>query len=115
MTVLRSRSVALTERFIELADRDLAPLGFEVVTPRSPADRGSHVSLRHAQAWAITQAAIAVGVIGDYREPGLCRFGFAPLHTTLEDVEEEAIERLVAVMQGETWRRFESGARPSVT
>ena len=43
------------------------------------------------------QALIEVGVVGDYREPGICRFGFAPLYLTLEEVDQ-AVDRLVEVM-----------------
>lgn len=114
LAAIRARSVELTERFIAGADRALAPFGFEVVTPRSPAARGSQVSLRHEFAWEIVQAAIEVGVVGDYREPGLCRFGFAPLYLTTDDVDE-ALERLVGVMTTEAWRPFAERPRPAVT
>jgi kynureninase len=98
---LRATSVALTERFIELADKHLAPLGFEVVTPRDPDARGSHVALAHKHAYAVVQAAVAAGVIGDFREPNLCRFGLSPKYNTLAEVEE-AIERIAAlVTQGD--------------
>lgn len=111
---LRRRSVELTEWFIELADRDLSPYGFEVVTPREPDRRGSHVSLRHEHAWEVVQAAIAAGVIGDFRDPGLCRFGFAPLYNTLDEVTD-AVARLVEVMEIGAWRPYSSTARPTVT
>ena len=60
----------------------------------SATQRGSHVSLAHDHAYEVIQAAIAAGVVGDYREPALCRFGFAPLYLTLDDVDE-AVDRLV--------------------
>lgn len=114
LLALRAHSVALTERFIALADERLAAHGFEVVTPRDPAARGSQVSLRHAQAWEVVQAAIDVGVVGDYREPGLCRFGFAPLYLQLDEVDE-AVDRLVGVMETEAWRPYAERPRPAVT
>ncbi len=95
---LRRHSVALTERFIELTDRRLARFGLVVASPRRSDRRGSHVSLAHPSARAIVEAAIAAGVIGDFREPNLCRFGFAPLHLTIGDVDE-AVDRLVSVME----------------
>jgi kynureninase len=111
---LRARSVALTSRFIALADRDLARHGFEVVTPREPERRGSHVSLRHSHAFEIVQAAIEAGVVGDFREPDLCRFGFAPLLTTMDDVDE-AVRRIAALMALEAWREDRHAVRHTVT
>jgi len=114
LVALRSRSVELTERFIAGADARLADWGFEVVTPRVADERGSHVSLRHDHAWEIVQALIGAGVIGDYREPGLCRFGFAPLYLTTDEVDE-AVDRIVEVMRAATWEPFSHVARPTVT
>ncbi len=111
---LRARSVALTSRFIALADRDLVRHGFEVVTPRDSAQRGSHVSLRHPHAFEVVQAAIEAGVVGDFREPDLCRFGFAPLLTTLAEVDE-AVRRIAALMELEVWRQDRFTVRHTVT
>jgi kynureninase len=111
---LRARSVALTSRFIVLADRDLARYGFEVVTPRAASERGSHVSLRHPHAFQVVQAAIEAGVVGDFREPDLCRFGFAPLLTTSEEVDE-AVRRIAALMELEAWREDRHSIRHTVT
>ncbi len=111
---LRATSVELTERFIALADEHLAAHGFTVVTPRDPERRGSQVSLHHDHAWEVVQALIADGVVGDYREPGICRFGFAPLYVTLDDVAE-AVERMVTVMTERRWRPYAETARPTVT
>ena len=79
---IRTKSVALTEWFIELADRALTEHAFEVVTPRNAERRGSHVALRHADAWQVSQALRARNVIADFRAPDLLRFGFAPLYNT---------------------------------
>jgi kynureninase len=98
LVALRARSVELTERFIALADERLVPLGFELVSPRNPDDRGSQVALRHEHAYGIIQAAIAAGVVGDYREPQLCRFGFAPKYNTIAEVDE-AVDRIVSLVE----------------
>ncbi|MDQ1628346.1 MAG: kynureninase [Actinomycetota bacterium] len=97
MSQVRQKSLSLTGLFISLADDVLAPLGFEVVTPRTDAERGSQVSLRHPQASAVVRALIARGVIGDFRQPDLARLGFAPLYVRHVDVVT-AVEHLVAVV-----------------
>ncbi len=83
---LRAKGVALTELLIALADEWLAPHGFAVASPRESARRGSHVCLRHPDAWQISQALIGAGVIGDYRAPDRLRLGPAPIITRFTDV-----------------------------
>jgi kynureninase len=93
---LRARSLALTDLFITLVDERL-PGVFEIATPREHERRGSQVSLRHPAAYGVVQALIARDVIGDFRDPDIARFGFAPLYNTLEDVET-AVARLEHVL-----------------
>src|SRR4029453_2570120 len=83
---LRAKSGALTELFIELVDERCAGSGVEVASPRDTAQRGSQVALRHTQGYAVMQALIARGVVGDFRAPDLMRFGFAPLYVGFADV-----------------------------
>ena len=99
MAEVRAKSLSLTSFFLELVDDVLVPLGFEPVTPREPAERGSQVSLRHEVAYGVVQALIARGVIGDYREPDLVRLGFAPLYVRHVDVVQ-AVAETVAVVEG---------------
>jgi kynureninase len=95
---VRRKSLSLTGLFLELADSALAPLGFATVTPRADDERGSQVSLRHPQAYAVVQALIGRGVIGDFREPDLVRLGFAPLYVRHVDVVT-AVEQTVACVE----------------
>ena len=86
MAAIRAKSLALTDLFIELVESTCAghPLG--LVTPREHARRGSQASFTHPHGYAVMAALIARGVIGDYREPEIMRFGFTPLYTSFADV-----------------------------
>jgi kynureninase len=91
---LHRKAIALTELIVALHDAWLAPLGFELATPREPERRGSHVALRHPQAWQITRALIErAGVVPDFRGPDAVRLGVAPLYTRHVDVWD-ALARL---------------------
>lgn len=86
MAAIRTKSLALTDLFIDLVEQRCAAHPLELVTPRAHANRGSHVSFTHPHGYAVMQALIARGVIGDYREPAIMRFGFTPLYTSYADV-----------------------------
>jgi kynureninase len=90
---LREKGVALTSYLIHLADEWLAPHGFRLASPRADARRGSHVTLYHRDAWQISQALIAAGVIGDFRTPDRLRLGPVPITTRFTDVWD-ALDRL---------------------
>ncbi|HEY5400719.1 MAG TPA: aminotransferase class V-fold PLP-dependent enzyme, partial [Trebonia sp.] len=82
---LRVKSLSVTGFFIDCADALLGG-AFEVVTPRSPRHRGSQVTLRHPDAYALVQALAARDVIGDMRAPDLLRFGVNALYVSHGDV-----------------------------
>jgi kynureninase len=79
---VRAKSEALTAYAIELVDE----LGLEIVTPRDPSRRGSHVTVRHPDARAITEQLVERGVVPDFREPDLIRLGLSPLTTSYAEV-----------------------------
>ncbi len=110
---IRTASLSLSDYFIELVDARVGE-EFEVVTPREHGRRGSQVSLRHPRAYAIVQALVARGVVGDYREPDVARFGLAPLYLSHTDVYD-AIEHLTLVMQGAEHMRAEYLTKNAVT
>ena len=83
---IREKAVALTEFDGELADQWLAPLGLTVASPRDPAVRGGHVTLRRGDAAALSAKLIEAGVLIDYRTPDGIRLGLSPLTTTFEEL-----------------------------
>jgi kynureninase len=113
MTEVRAKSLAMTDLFIQLVE-DRLPGVFEVVTPREHAKRGSQVALRHTEGYAIIQSLIENGVIGDFRAPDICRFGFTPLYLRFVDVFD-AVERIVGVMDAESFRDPRFTVRNAVT
>jgi len=112
MAAIRAKSMALGDLFIRLVEQECE--GFVLASPRAAAARGSQVSLRHPEGYAIVQALIARGVIGDFRAPDVLRFGFCPLYVRHADVWD-AVAHLKAVMAAGEWRRPEFRARAKVT
>jgi kynureninase len=121
MAALRRKSLALTDLFIRLVEERCAGHGLGLATPREHARRGSQVCLTRAEgAYAIVQALIARGVIGDYRagetgsHPDILRFGFTPLYLGFEDVWRAA-DALHQVLELGEWRRPEFNRKHAVT
>jgi kynureninase len=114
MASLRSKSLALTDLFIALVEARCAAHDLKLITPREHAKRGSHVSFEHPEGYAVIQALIARGVIGDYREPRIMRFGFTPLYTRFTEVWE-AVEILGDILDNHTWNQPQFKVRNSVT
>lgn len=104
MAALREKSLALTDLFITLLQQECAEFDLHIVTPLAHAQRGSQVSVVHEHAYALIQALIARGVIGDYREPGIMRFGFTPLYVRFVDVWD-AVAHLRELLTTEAYDR----------
>ena len=102
MAAIRAKSLALTDLFIKLVEQRCGAHPLGLVTPREHARRGSQVSFTHPHGYAVMQALIARGVIGDYREPAIMRFGFTPLYTSFADVWD-AVEVLVQILDLEDY------------
>jgi kynureninase len=79
------------------------PMGFVRASPADDTLRGGHVTLLHEHGYAIVQALIARGVIGDFRAPDAMRFGFSPLYLSFEDVWR-ALDILRHVMEEGAWK-----------
>ncbi|MCF8167775.1 MAG: kynureninase [Rhodoferax sp.] len=126
MAALRTKSLALTDLFIELVEHRCAGFGLGLATPRAHSQRGSQVCLTReltpgdSGAFAIMQALIARGVIGDYRAGDkrtlhdILRFGFTPLYLGYEEVWN-AVEHLRLVLSTEEWKKPEFAPRNAVT
>lgn len=111
LVALRSKADELFELFVGEVQR-LAP-ELELATPTDPAQRGTQVSLRHPEAYAVMQALIARGVIGDFREPDILRFGLTPLYLSFADIKRAA-EIIGEVMRTRSWDRHEYRLRAKV-
>ncbi len=98
---VRAKSVALTELIVDRHDAWLAPLGFTLGSPRDPARRGGHVAIRHSDAEAITTAAVASGVVADFRSPDSIRLAPSPLYTRFVDVWDACAALRDVVAAGE--------------
>lgn len=109
---VRAKSVRQTDYVIGLWEALLAPLGFRLNSPRLAADRGSHVTLGHDDAWRIIQSLIGdMKVLPDFRGPNNIRLGIAPLYTSYVDLQE-AVTRLRSLV---VERQFENYPRETTT
>lgn len=109
---LRTASLALTDRFIAGVEANCPTL--RLVTPRDHAMRGSQVSFAHPEGYAIMQALIGAGVIGDFRAPDILRFGVTPLYVGEAEIDG-AVAILAGIMASVGWDRPEFKARAKVT
>jgi kynureninase len=114
LTKVYEKSLRLGDLFMELVEGWLGEYGFIAVTPKEWAIRGSQVSFRHPEGYAIMKALIAKGVIGDFRAPDIIRFGFTPLCTSYEDIWR-AVSILKSIMEREVWRNPAFSRREKVT
>ena len=128
MAALRAKSLALTDLFIALVEQRCAGFGLGLATPREHAQRGSQVCLTRANgpkgensgAYAIMQALIARGVIGDFRAGDggvhldILRFGMTPLYLGFADIWH-AVEHLRQVLESQEWRQPRFNQQQAVT
>lgn len=112
MKDVRRRSIELTEHFIAVVEKNCP--GLVLGSPRDPTMRGSQVSFRHPHAYAVMQALIARGVIGDFRAPDAMRFGFTPLFIGEAEVDK-AVAILASILADGSWDRPEYHHRATVT
>ncbi|WP_422072681.1 kynureninase [Tranquillimonas rosea] len=109
---LRRRSIALAELFRDEVARSCP--GLELASPADPAARGSQISFRHPEGYAVMQALIARGVIGDFRAPDILRFGLTPLYTSEDDIRA-AVATLARILDERLWDDAAYRVRNAVT
>ena len=121
MQALRKKSLALSNLFMHLVKSQVMQYGFGIATPALPEHRGSQVSLTRPEgAYAIVQALIARGVIGDFRagdghqHPDILRFGLTPLYVGYVDVWH-AVRHLKEVMETGEWQASRFSQKQTVT
>ncbi len=114
MAAIRHKSVQQTTIFAELVAQQCVGHGLRLVSPTEAAQRGSQVCLAHPNAYAIMQALIARGVIGDFRAPDVLRFGITPMYLRYVELWEAAVI-LREVMESEVWRDAKFMNRQKVT
>ena len=112
---IRAKSIQQTEYLLALYDEWLAPLAFQLNSPRDPAVRGSHISLGHAAGWQIDQTLIhEMDVLPDFRRPDNLRLGIAPLYTRFVDVRT-AVSRLHTVVTQKLYEKYSASPQGNVT
>ena len=110
LPAIAAKAALGTEMMVRLHDEWLAPLGFELVTPRDPVRRGGHVTLRHPEAKQIATAMRElVKVIPDYREPSSIRLAMSPLATSFTEVWE-GFDRIRRLVESKRYRDVTSAA-----
>jgi kynureninase len=114
LSALRSKSLALTDLFMDLLAPICAEFGLRIITPCDPALRGSHVSVAYEHGYEVMQALIDRGIIGDFRAPDIMRFGFTPLYLRYCDVLDAA-KALADILRSGTWRAPRFAIRSLVT
>jgi kynureninase len=109
---LRAKSLALGRLFVDVVTS--SDVDITLVTPMADGDRGSQISLRHPSAYPLVRNLADRHVVGDFREPDILRFGFAPLYTRFVDAYDAA-SALVDVLATGSFRDPQYAVRRAVT
>ena len=107
---MHKKSIRLSGFFLSMVESELYKYGFEIGTPTEPEKRGSHISLKHNEAYRICQALIrpktsTIKIIPDFREPDNIRFGFTPLYTTYKEVWQ-TVHRLREIIENKEYEQY---------
>jgi kynureninase len=113
MAVVESKARKLSQLFVDEVERRCGEQ-VRLFGPNDPAKRGSHVCFAHSEGYAVVQALIARGIVGDFRAPDLMRFGFAPLYNRFEEVWRAA-EAIAGILETREWDQPRFRERKKVT
>lgn len=109
-----NKAISLGDTFLALVSQELPESSLEIACPEDGRQRGSQVSLRHPHAYAVMQALIDRGVVGDFREPDILRFGLGPLYTSHVNVWD-AVQVMQQVLSSRAWDTDRFRVRGTVT
>jgi kynureninase len=112
--LVEAKGLALAELFIAEVEARGADPALTLASPREAAGRGLHVSFAHPEGYALVQAMIARGIIGDFRAPDIARFGFSPLFLSYGEVWDAA-HAMADILAARDWDRPEFRTRAAVT
>lgn len=111
---IRTKALALGDLLIERVQALCSQHPIELITPTAHTERGSHISFTHPDGYPVIQALIAHGIIGDYREPHVMRFGLTPLYLRYTDLWHTA-ETLAHILEHKIWQQPQYQQRATVT
>lgn len=112
---IQEKTSGLSRFFMEAVDALVpAEYGLVLASPRDDDRRGAQVSYRHPEGYAVMQALIERGVIGDFRAPDIVRFGFAPLYLSYAEMVRAA-ETLADILINREWDQAAFKTRAAVT
>ncbi|MBL8116728.1 MAG: kynureninase [Anaerolineae bacterium] len=114
LQAMREKSLVMSDLFMRLVEEQCKGYDLKLVTPTERERRGSQVCLSHPEGYAMMQALIARGVIGDFRAPDILRFGFTPLYVGYEDIWK-AVGILAEILETRAWDNAAFKARAKVT
>jgi kynureninase len=111
---VEAKGLALGDLFIGEIEARAADPDLTLASPRDRAARGLHVAFAHPQGYALVQAMMARGIVGDFRAPDIARFGFSPLFLSYAEVWDAA-QGFCEILATRTWDRPEFRIRAAVT
>ncbi|MAF50386.1 MAG: kynureninase [Rhodospirillales bacterium] len=114
MRAVRTKSMTMTDMFIDLVDNSCGEFGIAIYSPREASKRAGQVALTFEHGYAVAQALIEQGVIGDFRAPNILRYGFSPLYNTYGEVCTAAAS-LNRIMKDRLWDQERFHKRLTVT
>jgi len=114
MQKLQEKSQQMGDLLIQLIEQECAQYDFNIISPKDADRRGSHIAISHKEGYAILQALISAGVMGDFRAPDTLRFGLAALYLRYIDVWD-AVARLKNIMENEIYKKEEFNRKLAVT